>query len=183
MAGQDSLATVTFDPKLRTYLFLQALCIGVLTVVGLFLLPFLVWGCWIWSGAYFRSLSCTLEPRRLRVASGVVFRRERTIPLDKIQDVSLMRGPLLDMLGLVKLKVETAGSGSAGDGAAADLTGVTDALAFQEQVLAQRDRELDTRSDAPAAPVPPDPAAAPAMLGEILAVLKRIEQRLPPAAG
>lgn len=180
---QQVLAAVEFDPKLRTYFFLQAVLISVLMLVGLVLLPFALWFCWWWSGRYVRSLSCTLTPKRLLAGSGIWFRKERAIPLDKIQDVSLIRGPVLDALGLVKLRVETAGSGGGNQGAAADLIGVRDAVAFQEMVLDQRDREADRLApQAEPAAAGRVAAVAPAdgaTLGDILAVLKRIEAKLP----
>lgn len=179
MAEQRIVARVAFDPKLRTYVFLQAVLVGTLSIVGLLTLPLFLWLAWWWSGRHFQSLSCTLTERRLLTGKGVLFRRERAIPLDKIQDVSLIRGPLLNALGLVKLRVETAGSGSHGEGAAADLTGVAGAEAFQELVLAQRDREAERHGPAAPASDRQEPAGIGGTLAEMLEVLKRIEAKLP----
>lgn len=186
MTGNDDIiATAAFDPKLRLYLFITAASLGIVTVVGALLLPFTLWLAWWWSGHYYEALRCDLTTRRLRYAFGILFRTEKTIPLDRIQDLTLVRGPILNWLGLCKLRVETAGGGSSSNGfdsGAATLTGVVDALAFQELVMRERDRVADRAAPAPA-PAPAlmadgDPTT---LLREIAATLGRIEKRLPAA--
>ena len=46
----------------------------------------------------------------LRIESGIVSRRRRIIPLDRVQDVDIERGPLHRLLGLARARVETGGS-------------------------------------------------------------------------
>ena len=58
--------------------------------------------------------------------------------IDKIQDVALHHGPLLNSLGLASLTIETAGA-SAQAGAAATLVGVVDAVSFRDAILEQRE--------------------------------------------
>jgi putative membrane protein len=102
---------------------------------------------------------------------GVWFRQEMNIPLDKIQDVSLHHGPVLDALGLATLRVETAGGGQQGSNAT--LIGVRDAEAFRAAVIARRD--AITAAPKPAAPDED-------LLREIRDVLVRIESKLAPPA-
>ncbi len=89
-------------------------------------------------------MSSELTTRALRFEKGVLFHVERTIPLDKIQDLTFKEGPLLKYFGLSILKVETAGGSGHGQ---ADLTliGIRDASDFRSQVLEQRDKVTDNK--------------------------------------
>jgi putative membrane protein len=112
-----------------------------------------------------------LTDRSLHLRKGVWFKVDKTIPLDKIQDVALHHGPVMQSLGLCTLRVETAG-GSAQGTADAMLTGVVDAEAFRDAILEQRD--LVTANVGAAAPTSSDTE----LLGEIRDSLHRIETLL-----
>ncbi len=140
MTNHDELLTaVRFEDKLRTYWYLQIVLICVVTVVGVVILPIwlLGWGQW-YVRRSFEALRCELHERTLVVKRGIFFRVEKTIPLDKIQDLTVKEGPLLRMLGLRSLKIETAGQGTPG-AAEAHLIGIVDPLDFRDEVLRQRD--------------------------------------------
>jgi putative membrane protein len=140
MRSSDTLLTAArFDDKLRTYWYLQHLLIFIVSVAGLALVPFWVlgWGQWYVRRA-FDSLKCELNERTLVVKRGIFFRVEKTIPLDKIQDLTVKEGPLLRWLGLRSLKIETAGQGTPG-ASEADLVGIVDPIDFRDAVLRQRD--------------------------------------------
>lgn len=130
-----------FSSKLKIYLFAYGALSLCATVVGIVLLPlWAVAGSW-WARRHHASLRCRLTERSLVVGKGILFRREVTIPLDKIQDISLREGPLLQSLGLLRLRVETAGhSGSATGKSEADLVGLIDARQVRDRILEQRDR-------------------------------------------
>lgn len=171
------LARATFDPKLKTYTVLYGAAALAASIAGIVLLPF-----WILLGPWyarkkFEHLDCVLTERALLVKRGVWVRYERTIPLDKIQDLALKEGPLLRWLGLSTLRVETAGQNSQ-PGAEADLTGIVNVHDFRDRVLAQRDRltaqARPDGSDTAAA----DPASTRALLASIRDSLARIEAHL-----
>lgn len=144
--SEEILARAQFDSKLRLYLYLRSLSILTISVIGIPLLPVWIIAGWWWAERYFASIRCDLTERRLRIHKGVVFQQDKTIPLDKIQDLSLRHGPIQRALGLCSLRIETAGQSSTQGQADADLIGITDAPEFQEKVLAQRDRlESGTR--------------------------------------
>lgn len=67
-----------------------------------------------------------IEQGELRIEYGLIVRKKRYIPFDRIQSLDLSEGILQRMFGLVKVKVETAGSGGMGlqDGEAV-LTAIT----------------------------------------------------------
>ncbi len=161
-AGDDVLAT--FDEKLKIYLVLYVASLMAATVVGILLLPFWVILGPFWANLYFPSIDARLTGRSLVYRHGVWFRQEMSIPLDKIQDVSMHHGPVLDWFGLAQLKVETAGGGQTGS--AATLIGVVRAEAFRSAIIARRDA-----LEGGARPVADDLA----LLAEIRDSLVRIE--------
>ncbi|WP_423408774.1 PH domain-containing protein [Heyndrickxia sp. MSNUG] len=67
-----------------------------------------------------------IEQGELRIEYGLIVRKKRYIPFERIQSLDLSEGILQRMFGLVKVKVETAGSGGMGlqDGEAV-LTAIT----------------------------------------------------------
>jgi putative membrane protein len=65
---------------------------------------------------YWRRFSFRVGQSELRIDSGIVSRRQSSIPFDRIQDVDITQGPLARLLGLAKVKFETGASG-AGPGA------------------------------------------------------------------
>jgi len=80
-----------------------------------------------------------LSEGRLSVDSGVFDRQEREIPLSRIQNVDIERGPLQRVLGLAVVKFETAG----GSATEATLNAVTvdEARDLQSAVARYRQRE------------------------------------------
>ncbi|MEH7123286.1 PH domain-containing protein [Bacillus sp. JJ1773] len=73
-----------------------------------------------------------LEEGELRIEYGVFVRKKRYIPLDRIQSLDLSEGILHRPFGLVRVKVETAGSSSKGE-AEAVLTAISKEEANQIQ--------------------------------------------------
>ncbi|HEX8133993.1 MAG TPA: PH domain-containing protein, partial [Actinomycetes bacterium] len=57
----------------------------------------------------------TLEAGALRLEEGVLARKLRVVPFDRIQQVDLVRKPLHRLLGVATLRVETAGGGRAAE--------------------------------------------------------------------
>jgi uncharacterized membrane protein YdbT with pleckstrin-like domain len=133
------LKAATFDGKLKTYWYLMIALTFVVSVVGIVILPLwlLGWGRW-YVRRSFEALKCELHERTLVVKRGIFFRVEKTIPLDKIQDLTVKEGPLLRWLGLRSLKIETAGQGTPG-ASEADLVGIVNPMDFRDEVLRQRD--------------------------------------------
>lgn len=167
-----------FSHKLRIYLFAQWTIVVLATVVGIVLLPvWLVVGP-LWIRRYHVSLRCDLTERSVVIGKGIFFRRELTIPLDKIQDISIREGPLLSAFGLLQLRVETAGQSNSGTGKSdADLVGLLDARGVRDRILEQRDR-LAAQDRRPA-----ETGAERQLLVEIRDSLLRLEGALAPRTG
>lgn len=162
------LRKAAFNPVIRPYIVVYiALILGV-TVVGIPLM--LVWllgvGRW-YARHYFDKLECELTERTLRFKKGILVQVEKTIPLENIQDVTFIEGPLLKHFNLCILKLETAGH-SDPHSSQMNLIGIMDAPAFRSAILARRREIMEARTG----------SDATAVFTDIRDTLLRIEQQL-----
>jgi membrane protein YdbS with pleckstrin-like domain len=140
MKPADLPLRAEFNPLIRPYLVVSIALTLAVTVVGipLSILWLLGIGQW-WARHYFDKLECELTDQSLRYRKGILFQVEKTIPLENIQDVTFIEGPLLKRFNLSILKFETAGQ-SAGQANEMKLVGIIDAHDFRAQILAARER-------------------------------------------
>ena len=170
----DILLEAQFDPKITPYGRWIVSLILLITLVGIPLIPlWLLFSLW-YSPEYLRRISARLTTQALEIRKGVFFRKEATIPLDRITDVRLHDGPLMRMHKLRGLKVETAGQSGQNAGSEGDLVGVVDAVEFRDAVLLQRQRVL--AAEPSAAPTKAS-GGATELLTEIRDILSRIEAK------
>ena len=131
--------TARFNPLYRTYLVVT---IGFAMIVSIIGIPVaLIWFCGVgqwWARHYYNLLQCQLSDRALRFRKGILVQVEKTIPLENIQDVTFVEGPVLRRFNLSTIKFETAGH-SAGQAHEMQLTGIIDAQDFRNRILAARD--------------------------------------------
>jgi putative membrane protein len=111
-----------------------------------------------------RRLTYTIGETDIRVESGIFSRAARSVPYERIQDVSLEAKPLPRLFGLVAVKFET-GAGGADDLALQYLANA-DGEALRQLVRERRDEEMAAVSADPAAP-----ATVPAEEAEVLYAL------------
>ena len=132
-------AKAEFNPLIRPYLVLY---IGSVLVMTIVLIPLaILWFCGVgqwWARHYFAKLECELTPTNLRFRKGILFQVEKTIPLENIQDVTFIEGPLLKRFNLSVLKLETAGQ-SQGNAHDMRLIGIIGAHDFRGMILAARE--------------------------------------------
>ena len=138
MSDQPDLRA-SFNPLIRPYLVLYVAMILCMTIV--FAPLALIWvlglGQW-WARHYFDKLECVLGAEALRFRKGILFQVEKIVPLENIQDVTFIEGPLLRAFHLSVLKFETAGQ-SAGQAHNMQLVGIIDADVFRTRILAYRE--------------------------------------------
>jgi len=159
-----------FNPLIRPYLVVTIGFTMLVTIIGIpiAIIWFLGAGQW-WARHYFDKLECELTDKSIRFRKGILVQVEKTIPLENIQDVTFIEGPILKHFNLSTLKFETAGQSHHG-AANMDLTGIIDAQEFRNRILAARDTLKQY-----------DRASLPAATGDandVVAVLTRIEARL-----
>lgn len=129
----------TFSPKIKTYILLSVGFFLLVTIIGIpFLLIWLLgFGQYV-SKRYYENLKCKLTTRHLIFSKGAFFMVEKTIPLENIQDLTFLQNPILNLLELRVLKIETAGSSNP-HGSDMKLIGIVQAEEFKQQVLEQRE--------------------------------------------
>ena len=112
-----------------------------------------------------QRLTYTIGEADIRVESGILSRAARSVPYERIQDVSLEAKPLPRLFGLVAVKFET-GAGGADDLALQYLTNA-EGEALRQLVRERRDEEAAASAGAD----PAAPATAPAEEAEVLYAL------------
>jgi membrane protein YdbS with pleckstrin-like domain len=160
------------NPLIKPFLVVQIGFTMVMTVIGipLAVVWFLGLGRW-WAQHYYDKLDCHLSDKTLRYRKGILVQVEKTIPLENIQDVTFVEGPILRHFQLSTLKFETAGSG-AGQANDMHLTGIVDAHEFRNRILAARDRlKQEQRGPAPASS-----AASDAQLEALRGIERKLDQ-------
>lgn len=166
------LKKAEFNPKLKTYLSLYGVFMMLIMIFTIPFIPIWLIIAPIFINKYYERLECELTSRSLRFKKGFIVQTEKTIPLDKIQDLTFKEGPLLKKLGLSILKIETAGNSASG-GADLSLIGVVDAHEFRQMVFDQRDKVTDNASSEPSESEP-----VVEVLKDIRESLKRIESKM-----
>jgi membrane protein YdbS with pleckstrin-like domain len=159
-----------FNPLIRPYMVLNVGLALTASIIGIPLA--VIWFCgpgqW-WARHYFDKLECELGPTSLRFRKGILFQVEKTVPLENIQDVTFIEGPLLKRFNLSILKFETAGQ-SAGQAHDMQLVGIIDAHQMRQQILGRREA-LKPRASTPT-------ATAVASSDETMALLRNMSARL-----
>ena len=141
------LRTATFNPLIKTYIFVYVGLILFITIAGWPILIVWIFGLGQWySKHYFDKLECEVTERVLRFKKGILIQVEKTIPLENIQDVTFIEGPLLRRFNLCILKVETAGQGNAQGGNEMELIGIDEAASFRDLVITQREILMDRKT-------------------------------------
>jgi putative membrane protein len=162
-----------FNPLIRPYLVLNVGFTLAITIVGLplALIWFLGVGQW-WARHYFDKLECHLSDKALRFRKGILVTVEKTIPLENIQDVTFVEGPLLRHFHLSILKFETAGQ-SAGQANDMRLVGIIDAHEFRNKIIERRDAlKLQART----MHAPAQEAGEAAQLAALRGIERRMDQ-------
>lgn len=166
------LKKAEFNPRLKTYLNLYGLFILVVSLITIPLIPFWLVIAPYFIKKYYEHMECELTTRSLRFKKGFIVQIEKTIPLDKIQDLTFKEGPLLKKLGLSVLKIETAGNSAAGS-ADLSLLGIVNAHEFRQMVFDQRDKVTDNTS-----PSSTHNESMTEILSDIRDSLKKIESKI-----
>jgi membrane protein YdbS with pleckstrin-like domain len=171
-AHPNEIVIAKFNPLIRPYLVMQIGFVLATTIIGIPLA--VIWllgaGQW-WARHYFDKLYCEIGDTEIRFRKGILFQVEKTIPLENIQDVTFIEGPLLKYFHLSILKFETAGQ-SANQAHDMQFVGIIDAHDFRQLIL-QRRQAVRNRMQPHKAPANGDDAN-----GEQLATLKAIQTKL-----
>ncbi len=170
---QVIIRKATFSKKVITYIFFVVLFYLLIFIITIPLI--IVWvlgfGQWL-SKVYFKTLTCTLTNKNLQFSKGLLLHIEKTIPLENIQDLSFIGGPILRAFDLTLIKVETAGGGGPRSNNIMSIIGIEDAVAFKEEILKAREAIVSAKY----LHQPLD--NKPEVFDEMLATLKDIKELL-----
>ncbi len=129
-----------FNPKIKTYIIFITSLILTITVVGIPLL--VIWllgfGKFI-SDHYYKNLKFVLTSHHLEFKKGAIFKIEKTIPLENIQDLTFIENPILKYFDMRILKIETAGQSNPAEGSDMKLIGIINSADFKQKILTQRE--------------------------------------------
>jgi putative membrane protein len=92
-----------------------------------------------WQVAYYRRFEYELTDDGLEITSGVVSRRNREIPLGRVQNVDISRNLLQRALGIAALDLETAGGGQTE--ASLRYVGYSESKRLQREIQQRKRRE------------------------------------------
>ena len=148
MKEEIILREATFNPKVKTYIFFVVLFFLFTSVIGILLIPIWVFGLGQWmSGKFFKTLSCQITNKNLKFSKGLILHIEKTIPVENIQDLSFMGGPILRYFGLTVIKIETAGGGGGNHNQnMMSMLGINDAESFKTDILLQREKVIHEKN-------------------------------------
>ena len=135
------LREATFNPKVKTYIFFVVLFFLFTSVIGILIIPVWIFGLGQWmSGKFFKTLTCQITNKNLKFSKGLILHIEKTIPVENIQDLSFIGGPILRYFGLTVIKIETAGGGGGNHNQnMMSMLGINDAESFKTDILLQRE--------------------------------------------
>ena len=132
-ADRGHIMAVEFDRKIIVYWWIMANLGLLVTFVGIIAMVVWIPFGWIVHKKQFEHMSGALTDRSINMRMGWLFKKQQNIPLDKLTDVSIHEGPILNAFGVVRMQFETAGA------APFILTGVKNSDQFRDLVLQQRD--------------------------------------------
>ncbi len=141
MIEEIILREASFNPKVKTYIFFVVLFVLITSIIGWIVIPFWIFGLGQWlSGKFFKTLSCQITNKNLKFSKGLIVHIEKTIPVENIQDLSFVGGPILRYFGLTLIKIETAGGGGGPHNQnMMSMLGINDSESFKTQILLQRE--------------------------------------------
>ena len=137
-ADKGHIMAVEFDRKIIVYWWIMANLGLLVTFVGIIAMVVWIPFGWIVHKKQFEHMSGALTDRSINMRMGWLFKKQQNIPLDKLTDVSIHEGPILNAFGVVRMQFETAGA------APFILTGVKNSDQFRDLVLQQRDSLVST---------------------------------------
>ena len=165
-ADRGHIMAVEFDRKIIVYWWIMANLGLLVTFVGIIAMVVWIPFGWIVHKKQYEHMSGALTDRSINMRMGWLFKKQQNIPLDKLTDVSIHEGPILNAFGVVRMQFETAGA------APFILTGVKNSDQFRDLVLQQRDSLVSN----PHQSAPSDDSNA--VLVEIRDILQQINTNL-----
>ena len=137
-ANEENVVKVEFDQEHgRNY----AVCVGccyIPLISGCLCLPCLP--CTIlWAVKEFQSQKCTVDDHRIHYSGGWINKVEKTVPLDRVQDLAIQEGCVQRYCGVSSLLVQTAGNSGPEARAELTLNSVVEPRRLRASIIQRRD--------------------------------------------
>ena len=165
-ADKGHIMAVEFDRKIIIYWWIMANVSLLVTMVGIIVMPIWILFGWLVHQKQYEHMSGALTDRSINMRMGWLFKKQQNIPLDKLTDVSIHEGPILNAFRGGRMQFEPAGA------APFILTGVKNSNQFRDLVLQQRDALVS----APQQSAPQDESNN--VLVEIRDILQKISENI-----
>jgi len=145
------VAVAEIDPRVVNYWYMCGLFLNfifITCVFGIVTFPlWIIFGRSI-SRRYLNTVKITLTKRSILIQSGGILcncfaRKEKTILLDRVQDVTLSQGCLQKCYNVEQLSIETAGQAGPDKGPELQFSGIKNCRRFRNLILAQRHQYVE----------------------------------------
>jgi membrane protein YdbS with pleckstrin-like domain len=130
-----AILEIQYDYSGYTPIMCSWCCTALITIIGIPCLPFIP--CCV--SKWMKSRKTVLTERHVKHRSGFITVEDRTIPLDRVQDVKLVQGICDRCFGVQALVIETAGSSNPQAGAECTIYAPVDPMRVRDTIMAQRD--------------------------------------------
>ena len=110
IVGDGQIISAEFDKNMIIYSWIMTNLVLLITVIGIIAMLFWVPFGWFVHKKQLENSSCILTERGIKIRKGWIFKAQQNIPLDKLTDISIHEGPVLNLFGIVKISIETAGA-------------------------------------------------------------------------
>ena len=136
-ADAGIIASAEFNRSIILYAWIMTNLFLLITLIGIIVMFFWVPFGWIVHKKQLENASCNLTNRGIAIRKGWIFKAQQNIPLDKLTDISIHEGPVLNLFGIVRISIETAGA------TPFSLIGLNKSTTaqFRDIVMAQRDSQ------------------------------------------
>lgn len=136
---EEIIFKAEINEKSKKYTFWTGAIALTVMMIGIPLLPIWLLGFGQWyANAYYKKLEVSLTERFVNIKKGVIFKKDKNIPLDRITDVAINEGPLLRLWKIKQINVETAGGQQGNNVGGGIVVGIKDVEGFRNKVLDQR---------------------------------------------
>ncbi|RAH16508.1 MAG: hypothetical protein CMB56_000225 [Methanobacteriota archaeon] len=106
----EIIANAEFKSSVIIYSWILTNIVLLTTVVGIIIMLLWIPFGWFVHLKQFQNTSCQLTHRGIKIRKGWIFKAQQNIPLDKLTDISIHEGPILNIFGIVRISIETAGA-------------------------------------------------------------------------
>ena len=136
-----AITCAEFSGNTVVYLWIMTNIILLCSIVGIVVMIFWIPFGWIIHKKQLQNATCNLTKRSIAIRKGWIFKAQQNIPLDKLTDISIHEGPVLNLFGIVRISIETAGA------TPFHLIGLDKSTTpqFRDIVMKQRDTQTGTQ--------------------------------------